>query len=70
MAPLPVPQISQTILDFNSQGTTLLVIEQDSLTAVWSMIRRCFLETGIIAPAGDAEALAHNERIRHGHQRE
>ena len=67
LAPLLVQQIFETILDINSQGTTLLVVEQNARIALGIADRAYVLETGAIVLSGDAEELANNEQIRHAY---
>jgi branched-chain amino acid transport system ATP-binding protein len=64
LAPLLVQQIFETIIDINSRGTTLLVVEQNARIALGIADRAYVLETGTIVLSGDAEDLADNEQVR------
>ncbi len=67
LAPLLVHQIFETIADINSQGSTLLLVEQNASMALAIADRGYVLETGAIVLTGNAEALAGNEQVRHAY---
>ena len=67
LAPVLVQQIFQKILDINSQGTTLLLVEQNARIALGIADRAYILETGAVVLSGRAEELVHNEQVRHAY---
>jgi branched-chain amino acid transport system ATP-binding protein len=67
LAPVLVNQIFETILDINSQGTTLLLVEQNAHLALAIADRGYVLETGAIVLTGNADALAENEQVRYAY---
>jgi branched-chain amino acid transport system ATP-binding protein len=54
----------QTIVEVNTQGTPILLVEQNALMALDVASRGYVLETGKIALADDAKALRENEDVR------
>ena len=64
LAPVLVHQIFETLLDINTQGTTLLLVEQNAHMALAIADRGYVLETGAIVLTGNAEVLAGNEQVR------
>ncbi|EAX46416.1 ABC transporter related [Thermosinus carboxydivorans Nor1] len=64
LAPLLVRQIFQTILDINSMGTTILLVEQNARMALSIADRGYVLETGSVALAGSAADLSDNDKVR------
>jgi branched-chain amino acid transport system ATP-binding protein len=64
LAPVLVEQIFDTIVDINRQGTTILLVEQNAAMALSIAHRGYVLETGSIALAGTAAALADNADVR------
>jgi branched-chain amino acid transport system ATP-binding protein len=67
LAPVLVQQIFDTILDINSQGTTILLVEQNARIALAVAERGYVLETGVVSLADNAENLAINEQVRHAY---
>ena len=51
-------------MEINKQGTTILLVEQNALMALDVADRGYVMETGVIALADDAKALAQNEQVR------
>jgi branched-chain amino acid transport system ATP-binding protein len=64
LAPLLVEAIFDTIREINSQGTTILLVEQNALMALAVAQRGYVLETGNIVLQDTAEALQQNEMVR------
>jgi len=64
LAPIFVERIFETIVEVNKQGTSILLVEQNALMALEVANRGYVLETGKIALADDAKALAQNEQVR------
>jgi len=64
LAPIFVQRIFETIVEVNKQGTSILLVEQNALMALDVANRGYVLETGHVALADDANALAKNEDVR------
>jgi branched-chain amino acid transport system ATP-binding protein len=64
LAPVLVEAIFDTIRQINSQGTTVLLVEQNALIALSVASRGYVLETGSIVLQDRAEALQKNEMVR------
>ncbi len=64
LAPLLVEQIFNIITEINSQGTTILLVEQNALMALAVAHRGYVIETGNIVLHDDARALQQNETVR------
>jgi branched-chain amino acid transport system ATP-binding protein len=64
LAPLLVETIFDTIHEINSQGTTVLLVEQNALMALSLAKRGYVLETGAIVLHDSAAALQENEMVR------
>ncbi|MHB8469370.1 MAG: ABC transporter ATP-binding protein [Gaiellaceae bacterium] len=64
LAPIFVERIFETIVEVNKQGTSILLVEQNALMALDVAQRGYVLETGVVALADDAKALARNEDVR------
>jgi branched-chain amino acid transport system ATP-binding protein len=64
LAPIFVQRIFETIVEVNKQGTSILLVEQNALMALEVANRGYVLETGHVALADDAKALAQNEDVR------
>jgi branched-chain amino acid transport system ATP-binding protein len=64
LAPIFVERIFETIIEVNSQGTTVLLVEQNALMALEVAKRAYVMETGRIALAGPASELKTNEQVR------
>ncbi len=64
LAPIFVEKIFEIIREINSQGTPILLVEQNALMALDTADRGYVLETGTIALADDAKALRQNEQVR------
>jgi branched-chain amino acid transport system ATP-binding protein len=64
LAPIFVERIFETIVEVNKQGTSILLVEQNALMALDVASRGYVLETGRVALADSAKALAQNEDVR------
>jgi branched-chain amino acid transport system ATP-binding protein len=64
LAPIFVERIFETIVEVNKQGTSILLVEQNALMALEVANRGYVLETGKVALADNAKALAQNELVR------
>jgi branched-chain amino acid transport system ATP-binding protein len=64
LAPIFVQRIFETIVEVNKQGTSILLVEQNALMALEVANRGYVLETGHVALAADAKALAKNPEVR------
>jgi branched-chain amino acid transport system ATP-binding protein len=64
LAPILVQQIFSIISEINSQGTTILLVEQNALQALNVAGRGYVLQTGRVALAGPAQELRQNESVR------
>jgi branched-chain amino acid transport system ATP-binding protein len=64
LAPIFVERIFETIVEVNKQGTSILLVEQNALMALDVAKRGYVLETGHVALADDAKALAKNPEVR------
>ncbi len=64
LAPVLVEQIFSIIKDINSQGTTILLVEQNAQMALQVASRGYILQTGKIVLADTSAALAENEQVK------
>ncbi len=64
LAPILVEQIFEIVKDINSQGTTVLLVEQNALMALGIARRGYILETGAIVLEDDAQRLAQNPEVK------
>jgi branched-chain amino acid transport system ATP-binding protein len=64
LAPIFVERIFEIVVEINKQGTPILLVEQNALMALDVADRGYVMETGSIALADDAKALARNEQVR------
>ncbi len=64
LAPIFVEKIFEIIAEINSQGTPILLVEQNALMALDAASRGYVMETGTIALEGPATELRQNERVR------
>jgi branched-chain amino acid transport system ATP-binding protein len=64
LAPIFVERIFETIVEVNRQGTSILLVEQNALMALEVARRGYVLETGHVALADEAKALAKNPEVR------
>jgi branched-chain amino acid transport system ATP-binding protein len=64
LAPIFVERIFEIIREINSQGTPILLVEQNALMALDVASRGYVLETGKVAIADDAKALRQNPDVQ------
>ena len=64
LAPLLIREIFNIIVDINSTGTTVLLVEQNANMALSIAHRAYVMETGRITLSGNAKELAASEEIR------
>jgi len=64
LAPALVAEIFQTIRSLNSQGTTILLVEQNAKEALRISSRAYVLDTGRIILTGTGEELLDNEEVK------
>ena len=64
LAPLVVQTIFDTIRDINSQGMTVLLVEQNAAQALSLAHRGYVIETGKDRPRGRGQLLLENEQVR------
>src|SRR5437879_4231314 len=64
LAPIFVEKIFEIVKEINSQGTPILLVEQNALMALDTADRGYVLETGKIALSGEAKDLRQNEQVR------
>ena len=64
LAPMVISQIFKIIADINSQGTTVLLVEQNAQQALTRSDRAYILETGDITREGKARELLEDDSIR------
>ena len=64
LAPIFVEKIFEIVAEINSQGTPILLVEQNALMALDAASRGYVMETGVIALEGPANELSANERVR------
>jgi branched-chain amino acid transport system ATP-binding protein len=64
LAPILVAQVFETIKEINSQGTTVLLVEQNALQALAIAHRGYVLQIGEVVLSGKADDLRRNETVR------
>lgn len=64
LAPMLVSQIFAIVRDINSQGTTILLVEQNARMALSVAHRGYVIQTGQVVVAGTASDLQTNETVR------
>lgn len=64
LAPVLVEQIFSIVKEINSQGTTILLVEQNALMALSIADRGYVLQTGQIVLADNAKTLSENEMVQ------
>ncbi len=64
LAPIFVERIFEIVREINSQGTPILLVEQNALMALDTASRGYVMETGVIALEGPAKDLRNDEKVR------
>jgi branched-chain amino acid transport system ATP-binding protein len=64
LAPIFVERIFEIVREINSQGTPILLVEQNALMALDAASRGYVMETGVIALEGAASKLRDDEKVR------
>ncbi|GAP10444.1 amino acid/amide ABC transporter ATP-binding protein 2, HAAT family [Bellilinea caldifistulae] len=64
LSPILVEEIFNIIKDINSQGTSILLVEQNAQMALSISHRAYVLETGRIVLSGSAKEIAENPRVK------
>ena len=64
LAPILVELIFEIVKEINSQGTPILLVEQNALMALDVANRGYVMETGMIALEGPAKDLRNDEKVR------
>jgi branched-chain amino acid transport system ATP-binding protein len=64
LAPIFVERIFEIVREINSQGTPILLVEQNALMALEAAHRGYVMETGVIALEGAAKDLRNDEKVR------
>ena len=64
LSPLLVEEIFRIIVDINSQGTSILLVEQNAAMALSIANRAYVLETGTVALEGPASELLENPQVK------
>ena len=64
LAPMLVAQIFSIITEINSQGTTILLVEQNAAQALQRAHRAYVLETGTVVKSGPAQDLLHDDAVK------
>lgn len=64
LAPMVVQQIASALREINSQGTSVLLVEQNATLALELSSSACILETGRVAISGNSRDLKHDPKVR------
>lgn len=64
LAPLIIKEVFDVIAEIKKQGTTILLVEQNSVAALNIADRGYVLETGTVVMNGPASSLLNNEEVR------
>ncbi len=64
LSPILVEEIFRIIQEINSQGTSILLVEQNALMALSIASRAYVLETGRIVLEGSASQVAENPQVK------
>jgi branched-chain amino acid transport system ATP-binding protein len=64
LAPIMVSKIFKTIQEINSEGVTVLLVEQNARAALKLSHRGYVLENGMITLSGSGKDLLDNEKVR------
>jgi branched-chain amino acid transport system ATP-binding protein len=64
LAPMLVEKIFEIVVEINTTGTTIMLVEQNASLALSIAHRAYVLETGEVVLSGDAQELAENPEVR------
>ncbi|WP_103528319.1 ABC transporter ATP-binding protein, partial [Streptomyces sp. SM12] len=64
LAPMMAARIAETVREINTQGTTVLLVEQNASLALRLASHAVVLETGEVALSGTAEELSASDEVR------
>lgn len=64
LAPIIVSKIFKTINEINTEGVTVLLVEQNARAALKLSNRGYVLENGMVALQGKGEKLLNNEKVK------
>jgi branched-chain amino acid transport system ATP-binding protein len=64
LARMVTQQVYENLADINSQGTTVLLVEQQVVNALRYSQRVYVMERGLITASGDSEEMRHDDQIR------
>ena len=67
LAPIMVSKIFKTIQEINSEGVTVLLVEQNARAALRLSDRGYVLENGVITLSGSGRELLDNDKVRHAY---
>lgn len=67
LSPIMVSKIFKTINEINSEGVTILLVEQNARAALKLSHRGYVIENGIITLHGESADLLENEKVRHAY---
>ncbi len=67
LSPILVEEIFRIIQEINSQGTSILLVEQNALMALSIASRAYVIETGRIVLEGDAREVAENPQVKNAY---
>jgi branched-chain amino acid transport system ATP-binding protein len=64
LAPIMVDKIFEVVRDIHSQGTTILLVEQNASRALQLANRGYVMESGEITMSGESKALLNDPKVR------
>ena len=64
LAPIIVQDIARTLVEINSQGVSVVLVEQNAELALGLARHGYVLETGSVALEGEAKTLMDNDHVR------
>ena len=64
LSPLIIEKLFETLHEINTQGVTMLLVEQNAVMALDVAHRAYVLETGQMTLSGTGQELAHNDAVR------
>ena len=64
LAPMIVQQIFEIVTQINSEGMTIVLVEQNAQKALSVADRAYVMETGTVVLSGDAKALLHDDKVK------